>query len=283
MTMYYYEPKTFQEACDLLNKHQDDAKLIAGGQSLMVLLRQKVVVPGHLVNLKSIKEGAYIKEEGGELKIGALTTHRQIETSPLVREKLPVLAEVFTGIGSVQVRNWGTIGGNLAHSDPAGDLAPLLIALGAKVRVISQSHSAEMPLETFITGYLETKLTVSEMLQEIVVPLPSVKAGMAYEKEAVRAGDMALASAAALIEMGSQGITRAVVVVAAVGEMPIRLNTLEKELQGQGGKGDLEIDPHFDQSIIRLDPYVSKEYKYEIARIKLRNVIQTAFRRAKQA
>lgn len=283
MNIFYYEPKTFQEACDLLNKYQDDAKLIAGGQSLMILLRQRIVVPEHLINLKNIKEGAYIKEEGGELKIGALTTHRQIEKSPLVREKFPAFAEVFSGIGSVQVRNWGTIGGNLAHSDPAGDLAPILMVLGARVRVISKSNSNEMPLESFITGYLETKLRASEMLQEIIIPLSKAKTGMAYEKESVRAGDMAMASAAAFIEIGSKGITRAKVVVGAVGEMPIRLENLEKELQGQGSKGELHIDPKFDQSIIRMDPYVSKEYKYEISKVKLRNVIQTAFERAKQA
>ncbi len=281
--MYYYEPKTFKDASELLNKHQDDAKLIGGGQSMMILLRHKVIVPTHLISLKGIKEGSYIREDGGVIRIGALTTHRQLETSSLLREKLPVLTEVFKGIGSVQVRNWGTIGGNLAHADPAGDLAPLLIALGTKVRVISESGSNEIPLESFINGYLETELKPNEMLQEIIVPSTTANIGMAYEKEAVRAGDMAIASAAALIEMGSKGIKRAVVVVAAIGEMPMRLIPIEKALLSQEGNGELEINVDFDQSIIRLDPYVSKEYKYEITKVILRNVIVAALDRAKQS
>jgi len=171
----------------------------------------------------------------------------------------------------------------LAHADPAGDLAPLLIALGTKVRVISESASNEIPLESFINGYLETELKPNEMLQEIIVPLPTANIGMAYEKEAVRAGDMAIASAAALIELGPKGIKRAVVVVAAIGEMPMRVIPIEKALLGQVDNGELEIHVDFDQSIIRLDPYVSKEYKYEITKVILRNVIVAALDRAKQS
>ena len=232
--MFYYKPKSYQEACELLDNYQDDAKLIAGGQSLMVLLRQKVVMPKHLIDLKDIQEGSYIKEDtkNGYLQIGALTTHRQIEMSPVVREKLPVLAEVVAGIGSVQVRNWGTIGGSLAHADPAGDLAPLLIALGAKVRIASRIRANEMLLNTFIRGYLETELANNELLKEIIIPLPSANTGMAYKKEAIRAGDMALTAAAAVVELGPKGISRAVITLAAVSEKEVRLTSIENELTG---------------------------------------------------
>ena len=140
-TFEYLEPKSLEEACSFLSKHKEDAKILAGGQNLLVLLKQRRIKPKYLIDIKGLSEMEYIRDEDDVLKLGALTTHRAIETSNLVRERLPMLAELEQEVGCIQTRNWGTIGGNLCQASPATDLSPALIACKGSVKVASTEES----------------------------------------------------------------------------------------------------------------------------------------------
>ena len=230
----FLEPKTLEEACALLSEHKEEAKLIAGGQSLRPIMRHRLIAPKYLINLKGLPELDYIKELSGELKIGALTTHRTIETSAIIGQKFPILVEMERALGSVQIRNWGTIGGSLAHADPAGDPAPALLAIGAKVKVVSTKGKREFPLESFLTGYYETVLEDDEILTEITVPYPAPHSGGAYLKEVIRAGDIGIATIAAMITLnGRQAVKEARLVLGAQSTPPIRATQAEKAAVGK--------------------------------------------------
>lgn len=285
--MEFYEPKTWAEACQVLERCGENAKIIAGGQSLMILLKQRVIMPEHLVSLKSISEGSYVREsaDGKNLLIGSLTTHRQVESSPIIRAKIPALAQMAGGIGSVQIRNWGTIGGSISHADPGGDPAPLLIALNAKVRIQSTAGQREVLLKDFIKGYLETDLGPNEVVTEIVVPVPTARTGAFYKKESVRQGDMAIAGVAAVIELTKdcKRINKAAVVVSGIGEKPFRLEGVEKSITGTPWESKFDINLDVAHSIVRADPYVSKDYKLDLTRELVRNVVLECCRRAAKA
>ena len=169
----HFAPKTLKEALALLDKYEDDCKVICGGQSLLILMRQGLVAPKYLVDIKGISELNYIKDEKDGLKIGALTTHRAIEKSAVIKRKYPALAEMETRLASIQTRNWGTIGGNICHGDPAGDPAPVLIALNATLSMAGTKGERNMKVEDFTLDYFETALKTGELLTEIQIPAPS--------------------------------------------------------------------------------------------------------------
>lgn len=287
MEMEYYEPTTWAEACRLLDQCGENTKIVAGGQSLIILLKQRVIMLEHLISLKGISEGSYIKEsaDGKNILIGSLTTHRQINTTPLIREKIPALAEMAGGIGSVAIQNWGTIGGSVSHADPGGDPAPLLIALNAKVKIQSNTAQREELLENFITGTLETNLGHNEIVTEIVVPVPAAGTGVFYKKETVRQGDMAIAGVAAKIQLSNDGktINKATVIVNGIGEKPLRLEGVEKSLVGEEWQNKLDIKLDISDSIVRPDPWVSKEYKLDVTRELTKNVVLECCSRAAKA
>ena len=147
------EPKTVEEACSMLSKYGDQAKVIAGGLSLLLFIREKLYRPKYLVSIIGIKGLDYIRDEKEGLRIGALTTHRSIENSPVVKEKFPVMAETFHRVGSMRIRNVGTIGGNLCHADPRLDPPPTLLALDASVKVVGPKSPRVIKLEDFFVNY----------------------------------------------------------------------------------------------------------------------------------
>jgi len=170
----YFAPKTLEEALTLLDKHRDECKIIAGGQSLLVLMRLRLVASEYLVDIKGVSELNYIKSDAKEgLRIGALGTHRSIEESPAMKDGFRVLGEMERRLASVQTRNLGMIGGNICHGDPAGDPVPVLIALKATLKVASLEGERTMPVEDFTLDYFETALEPHELLTEIQVPVPS--------------------------------------------------------------------------------------------------------------
>jgi len=152
----YHAPESLEETFALLDQYGDDAKLIAGGTALVILMKQRLVRPGHLIGLGRVPGLSGIEAANGGLRIGALTTHREVETSPLVRERLPVLADTFHHVATVRIRNVGTVGGNLAHADPNQDPPVTLIALGASVDLVSANGERTVPLDEFFTDYYET-------------------------------------------------------------------------------------------------------------------------------
>ncbi|HLH26320.1 MAG TPA: xanthine dehydrogenase family protein subunit M [Chloroflexota bacterium] len=166
----WVEPRSLEEAHAALREHGDDAKLMAGGTALMLLMRQGLVQPGVIVSLQRVPGLDQIAARDGGIRIGALCTHRRVETHPLVRERFPALHETLERVATIRIRNMGTIGGNLAHSDPAQDPPPTLLALGASVQVAGPDGARSIPLDEFFTDYYENALRPGEVLTAIEVP-----------------------------------------------------------------------------------------------------------------
>ncbi len=285
----YFAPKTLEEALTLLDKYQDEGKVIAGGQSLLILMRQRLVTPQYLIDIKGISELSYIKSDTKKgLKIGALTTHRAIEKSPVLRDKLSVLAEMETRLASIQTRNWGTIGGNLCHADPAGDPTPVLMTLNATLSMASLKGERTMAVEDFSLDYFETALEPGELLTEIQVPVVPPHTGTAYTKFNVIESDLATVGVAVSITLGAgDGICQNVrIALGAAAPTPMRAKQAEAVLRGKkitdvllkeaGEIASTEAEPI-------SDIYASEEYRRELVKVLVKRVGKEALARAKQA
>jgi len=229
----YHRATTLKETLDLLDKFKDEYKIICGGQSLLILMRQGLVAPENLIDIKSVKEMSYIDYDPKDgLKIGAATTHREIEKSPLIKKYYPVLAEMEENLASVQTRNWGTIGGNLAHGDPAGDPSPILIASNATVKMATLERERILPLEDFFIDIFETALEEGELLTEIQVPILPKKTAVAYEKFNIIKNHQGIVSVAASITIAEDGAgcKDARIVLGAAAAIPLRAKEAEQML-----------------------------------------------------
>src|SRR5262245_23633058 len=178
----YDAPTSLEEALALLGQHSDNAKLLAGGHSLLPALKMRLSSVGHLIDLGRIADLACIREDGGNLCIGALTTHYQVESSPLLQQHCPLLAECAARIGDVQVRNCGTLGGSLAHADPAADYPAVILALEAEIQTTSASGKRSLKAEHFFIDMLTTALQPDEILTEVRVVPSTAHTGSAYLK-----------------------------------------------------------------------------------------------------
>ncbi|MBM4312673.1 MAG: xanthine dehydrogenase family protein subunit M [Deltaproteobacteria bacterium] len=228
----YLRPGKVKEALAMLAQHRDGAKIICGGQSLLIIMRQGLVVTEFLVDIKGLDELNFITyDPRAGLKIGATTTHRTIEKSPLIKEKYPVLAAMEEKLASIQVRNWGTIGGNLAHADAAGDPAPVLIALNASVTIASSAGVRSVPLEEFYPGLFETVLAPDEMVTEVLVPPPSARTAAAYQKFNLLESDQGIVAVAVSLSVGDGGVCKdARIVLGNAAPVPIRAKKTERLL-----------------------------------------------------
>jgi carbon-monoxide dehydrogenase medium subunit len=284
----YFAPKTLKEALALLDKYQDDCKVICGGQSLLVLMRQGLVAPPYLISIKGVAELSYIKDEKDGLKIGAATTHRAIEKSAVIKKKYPVLAQMETRLASIQTRNWGTIGGNICHADPAGDPLPVLIALGATLTVAGSKGKRSMPAEEFCLDYFETALKPGELLTEISLPIVPPNTGTAYTKFNVIESDLATVGVAVSVSLGAgDGVCRDIrIALGASAPTPIRPKKAEAILKGKkisdallaqaGETASQEAEPI-------ADIYASAEYRRELIKVLVPRMTREAIARAKKA
>jgi carbon-monoxide dehydrogenase medium subunit len=231
----YLKPVTLQEALSLLADHKDECKMICGGQSLLIVMRQGLVVTDYLMDIQGLNELSYITyDEKQGLRLGATTTHRTLEKSSLLKQKYPVLVAVENRLASIQVRNWGTIGGNLAHGDSSGDLAPALIALNAKIKVSSLKETRVMPLEEFYTALFETALKKDEMVVEVQVPPPRPRTATAYAKFNLIENDQGIIGVAAMTEVDPAGTCKdSRIILSNAGVTPIRAKSAEKVLLGK--------------------------------------------------
>lgn len=232
----YVRTTTVKEALDFLDKYQDDYKIICGGQSLLILMRQGLVAPEYLIDIKRVEELNYITFDPKEgLRIGATTTHRTIEKSPVVKEHYPAIVEMEENLASIQTRTWGTIGGNLAHGDPAGCPAPILMALNATVKMASKKKERAVPVEDFSLDYFETVLEDGEMILEIQVPVMPQKTAASYEKFNIIKNDQGTVCCAVAITLNGDGATckDARIVIGAAGPAPMRITEAEQMLVGQ--------------------------------------------------
>jgi carbon-monoxide dehydrogenase medium subunit len=279
----FLSPKSLTEAFSLLAEYRDKAKIIAGGQGLLPRLKHRQVVPEYLINIKGLTELEYIGNGDNGLKIGALTIHRAIEYSPLIKERYPMLAELEQVLGHVQIRNWGTIGGNLCDATPANDPPPALLALGARVKVASVRGEREMPLDEFIAVYHKPALEPDEILVEIQIPKSPPHTGGVYHKERVRATDAPIAAVAAVVSLdeGLEIVTAAQIVLQSVGPTPIRAAEAEKQLIGKKIQDGL-IDEVATVAATEAHPRTTPEYKRQLVKVITRQVVTQAIKRAQQ-
>jgi len=283
----YFAPKTVEEALSLLSQYKD-AKIIAGGQSLLVLLKQRLLAPEYLIDIKGISALDYINYDDGKgLRIGALTVHRAIEKSPVIQKHFKVLSEMERNVATIQTRNWGTIGGNICHGDPAGDPAPVFIALKAKVKLASLGGERIIDMEEFSKDYLEVALEPGEMLTEIQVPTPPPHTGTGHDKLMVMKGDMGIVGAAVSITLNSKGRCKdARIALSNVASVPLRAREAERKLIGKVLNDSLLIEAGEVASTETSPPadvHGSAEYRQEMVKVFVRRVARMALERAKAA
>ena len=261
----YKKAKTLDEAFSMLSQN-DDARVIAGGQSIMPMLKLRIASPSLLVDIAPIRELHEIRLDGNNLTIGAMVTHREIIESSEIGKNLPMLQETARHIADVQIRNRGTIGGSICEADPSADYAPTLLALDAKVVLKSSKEERTVDLDDFIVGPFEVNINQGEILTSVIIPVN--RSPYSVVKYARRSADFAVASMAAIVEKKPDGtITDIRVAVGAQSDRPLRMKELESLLKGQKPqKKDLYLE--VDKAVEHLDPiddiHGSAEYRKEV-------------------
>jgi carbon-monoxide dehydrogenase medium subunit len=230
----YLTPSNISDAIAMLQKHGDEAKILAGGHSLIPAMRLRLSEPGYLIDISGIQGLDYILEESGQLRIGAMTREASLEESQIVREKYPLLLDTAKMIADPSVRNVATVGGNLAHGDPANDHPATMLALGANVVVEGPNGSREIGIDDFFPDFFTTALEPEEILTEIRIPSPPSGSGGAYLKIERKVGDYAAAAVACQLNIDSGGsIQKIGIGLTNVGSTPIRASSAEQLLQGK--------------------------------------------------
>ncbi len=282
----YFTPGTVKEAISLLGKLKGDAKIIAGGQSMLVLMKQNMLAPENLIDIKGLSELDYMNYDAQKgLAIGALTTHRAIEKSPMIKDKYPVLAEMEDNLAAVQTRNYGTIGGNVCHGDPAGDPSVVFVALNATLKLAGGKERV-VNIEDFYKDYLEVDLKQDELLAEIQVPKLPAHTGVAHEKLMFQKGDMGIVGAAALVTINpaSGACENARIALSNVASTPYRAKSAEKVLIGKVINDKL-LEEAAEKMSADISPpsdvHGSEEYRRAMAKVFFKRVVAKALDRAK--
>jgi aerobic carbon-monoxide dehydrogenase medium subunit len=272
----YKRPSTVDEAIALLAQHGDDAKLLAGGHSLIPAMKLRLARPKVVVDIGRITSLSYIRETAGTIAIGAMTTHQEIEASKVLRDRSPLLAEVAAHIGDVQVRNKGTIGGSLAHADPASDYPAAILALDAEIDLAGPRGRRTVTASAFFVDLFQTAIAPDEILTEIRVPATAKT--VAYVKTEQKASGFALAGVAAVI--GPDGVRVGVTGVAAKG---YRATAVEQALAGQPKPTAAAIALAASHAADGVDPlgdiHASREYRAHLAQINTQRAIERALAR----
>ncbi len=228
----YSSPGSVNEAIDLLHEHGEDAKVLAGGHSLIPMMKLRFASPTHVIDINNIPDLSYIREEGGRIKIGALTREVDLEESELLKSKYPIFIDASKLIADPQVRNFGTVGGNIAHGDAANDHPAVMIALNAEITITGKDGSRNVPIDEFFFGFYSTAIQHGELLTEISFPVPDGKYGNAYHKVERKVGDYATAGAAIHLVMDGENCTYAGIGLTNVNATPLRASRSEQALVG---------------------------------------------------
>ena len=274
----YTAPETLSEALRLLGS-DDEAKVLAGGQSLVPMLKFRMAQPGLLIDLARIPDLNFVAEENGTIRIGAMTTHNQVETSALIREKCPLLAKTAGHIGDVQVRNRGTIGGSVAHADPAADYPAALLALEARVKLVSASGERIVGLDEFLVDALTTSLAEGEILTEVHVPLERAGVMTAYRTLIQPASGFAVVGVGVRLGVENGTITFARVALTGVASKPYRATAVEQLLEGRasGAETFRAAAAHAADGADALsDIHASAEYRVNLAAVQVRRALEDA-------
>lgn len=264
----YSAPANLQEALGLLSG--ENVKVLAGGMSLIPLMKLRLATPEQVVDLGRIADLNTIREDKGALRIGATTTHYQVESSALVRSRCPLLAEAAAHIGDIQVRNMGTIGGSIAHADPAADYPASLLALEAKLVLLTAKSQREIPIAQFFVDTFTTDLQPGEIIREVVVPVEDQSTGTSYQKMVQPASGFALVGVAARVRKTGGKVTMARVGVTGLSGKPYRAASVEKALEGTaGGASDIQkaAASVADGVDANSDLHASADYRRHLARI----------------
>jgi CO/xanthine dehydrogenase FAD-binding subunit len=269
----------------LLQRYGDDAKVLAGGQSLMPLLNFRLSSPVALIDLNRIPALAYLRHEGEHLLIGAMTRQRTVEFSPLVRNRLPLLHEATTLIGHLPIRTRGTIGGSLSHADPAAEYPAVAMALEAEFVLHKAGSTRILRAEEFFLSYLTTALAPDEVVVEVRFPLPSPTSGWAFEEFAQRHGDFALAGVAVVLDANGDQGQSVRLAAAGVGPVPVRLRDVEYMLE-QSGLAEHNIEAAAAQAAELVEPtsdlHASADYRCHLLRILTRRALRRAVTRSRE-
>lgn len=283
----YCAPREIEEALELLERHGDDAKVLAGGQSLMPLLNLRLARPGVIIDINRIGGLGFVRAAAdGGLALGALARQRAVERSREVSERCPLVAGATRLIGHFQIRNRGTVAGSLVHADPAAELPAVALALGARLILRSSQAQRAIRAEDFFVGYMTTAIAPNELLAEIQLPALRPRTGWAIEEIARRRGDFAMIGATALVELDENETCRSArIAMFGAAEKPLRMERAERCLNGNrlseegfaeaAGVVAADLDPV-------SDVHASAEYRKEVAAVLTRRALRKAVERAKQ-
>ncbi|MBX5451047.1 FAD binding domain-containing protein [Thermogemmatispora sp.] len=280
----YCAPRLLDDALDLLDRYAEEAKILAGGQSLMPLLNMRLARPAYLLDINRLSELHYIEEEADYLAIGAVTRQRQVERSPAVQQRHPLLVEVIRHIGHFQIRNRGTVAGSIAHADPAAELPALLRCLDGTVVAQSARSERLLPAADFFQGYLTTELRPDEMVTEVRIPWLPPAAGWAFAEFARRSGDYALAGAIVVLTAGPDGrCSSARLSYLGIAPVPQRASAVEALLIGSRLEpATLEEAAEAARSLVSeemQDIHATAEYRRELVAELTRRLLPLAWSR----
>lgn len=284
----YFRPGSVDEALTLLAEHGGDAKPLAGGQSLIPAMNFRLATPAVLVDLNALADLSYIKDEPSGLRMGGMTRQRTIERSAIVSKRIPLIAETMPHIAHPAIRNRGTIGGSLAHADPAAELPAVMLALQATLTVRSATGTREVPAEEFFIGLFTTAVQPGELLTDIHIPSAAARSGFAFQEISRRHGDFALVGVAAAVQLHEDGkCAEARVALLSVGDRPTLAEQAARILIGQIPSPEL-IRSAADAAATRdIDPssdiHASARYRRQLANVLTRRALERAFQRAGQS
>ena len=274
----YHRPRTVAEAVKMIST-LDNAKLLAGGQSLMPMMNMRFVMPDHIIDLNSVDELSFIRDEGGTICIGSMVRQRDLELSPVIRGRLPLLAEALRFTGHTQTRNRGTFGGSLCHLDPAAEQPSVALTYDAEIVAVSRRGERIIPMSDFPVAYMTTRLDPDEIVTEIRVPVPSQRHGYAFIEFARRHGDFAMASAAViLMPTRDSVIEHAAIAVGGVASVPFRFSAVEKILVGKRPGESLflaAVEPCGELEVME-DVHATAAYRRQLARVLTLRALRTA-------
>jgi CO/xanthine dehydrogenase FAD-binding subunit len=282
----YFRPGSVDEALSLLAEHGGDAKPLAGGQSLIPAMNFRLATPAVLVDLNGLNDLSYIQDGTGELRIGGMTRQRAVERSALVGQRFPLLSEAMPHIAHPAIRNRGTIGGSLAHADPAAELPAVMLALNATFATRSQTGIRAIRASDFFVGLFSTALAPGELLTQISIPPAQKRSGFAFQEISRRHGDFALAGVAVAVHLDDQErCADARIALFSVGDRPLLAEHASRALEGQSPSAEI-IRAAADAAATQdIDPpsdiHASARYRRHLANVLMRRALERAFERAR--
>jgi carbon-monoxide dehydrogenase medium subunit len=272
----YHAPSSLDEVFSLMQEHGDDAKLLAGGHSLLPTMKLRLSTPAHLIDLKKLRGSLqYIRDAGDHIAIGALTTYWMLEDSSLIANKIPLLTQTVKQVGDMQVRNVGTIGGSIAHADPSGDPPAAMLALEASMVVQGADGERVVPASEFFLGFFETAVGTGDVLTELRVPMQRGKSS--YQKFRHPASGYAVCGVAAVIETSGDTITKARIGITGVADKAYRASAVEAALEGKTAS---EVSSAADNATDGVEPladsFADADYRKHLAKTLVAKAVKQA-------